>query len=378
MEFSIIIPAYQSAVVLQLCVESIIHTVHYLSEVIIIDDNSPKETQNYLKQLPHYDSKLISFTVIHNTKSIGSVKAINKGLEKATGQFIVFLDSDVILADGWQEQMKKSLLPPDIGAVGGILVYPQTGGIQSCGITFSSYVGRHLFLNNRLSVIQEHYNQGFEINAVVFALCGFKRQIFDKIGKLNESFFNGYEDYDFMFRIRSSGWKIITNPYITGMHFEKSNGIHRQTNRKANMGLFWNLHAGEQICDLWNFMSSEVKLCGIGNEIYIGIDLSEVRNDAETAWDNLSSYLKIKHHLDYSSLVKEKHISLLEMLSPDLICEPMPFLFLCDNFIQMLYNSYWYSLRSVYCNKDVIIDLCGNCILFKQLDKQSWPGTKIR
>ena len=378
MIFSIIIPVYQSAAVLRLCIESLIHTVHFSSEAIIIDDNSPKETQNYLKHLSHYDSELLTFTVMHNAQPTGSVKAINKGLEKAKGQIIVFLDSDVILTDGWQEQMKKALFSPDIGAVGGVLVYPQTGGIQSCGITFSSYVGRHLFLNNRPSVIQEHYSQGFEINAAVFALCGFKSNVFDKIGKLNESFFNGYEDYDFMFRIRSAGWKIITDPFIIGMHFEKSNGIHRQTNRKANIGLFWNLHSGDQICDLWKFMLREAKLCGIGSGTYIGIDLSEVRSDAETAWDKLSAYLKIKHRLDYSSLVREKHISLLEMLPPDMLCEPMPFLFLCDNFIQMLYNAYWYAMRSVYCKNDVIIDLCGNCIPFSQLNEQSWPGTKIR
>lgn len=107
MIFSIIIPVYQSAAVLRLCIESLIHTVHFSSEAIIIDDNSPKETQNYLKHLSHYDSELLTFTVMHNAQPTGSVKAINKGLEKAKGQIIVFLDSDVILTDGWQEQMKK-------------------------------------------------------------------------------------------------------------------------------------------------------------------------------------------------------------------------------------------------------------------------------
>ena len=53
MIFSIKNPEYQRAADLRLSIESLIHTVHFSSEAIIIDDNSPKETQNYLKHLSH-------------------------------------------------------------------------------------------------------------------------------------------------------------------------------------------------------------------------------------------------------------------------------------------------------------------------------------
>lgn len=376
--FSVIVPVFQKLSILRLCVEALKKTIEFPTEIILINDCSPHDVYEYLESLNAIEEVNCSFHIIHNLMSLGSVKSINRGISIASGEIIVFMDSDVIMTGLWQKEMKDTLSIAGVGAVGGILTYPQTEGIQSCGITFSSNMGRHLFLNNKLQTICQHYPYGFKTNAIVFALCGFKKRLFCQIGTLDERFFNGYEDYDFGFRIKKMGLSLIINTKIRGMHFEKSNGIHRQINRKQNLGLFWNLHANEQICDLWDFMKKEADYAGMYSKHYIGLDLCQVRHDSNEAWKNISSWVAIDRVLDYSCFSEETGISLLEFLAPDFFLYPIPIIFLCDNFVQLLGNSYWYSLRAEFCSLDIICDLCGNVVPFKDLQFSFWPGTKIR
>ena len=54
------------------------------------------------------------------------------------------------------------------------------------------------------------------------------------------------------------------------------------------------------------------------------------------------------------------------------------FIFLCDQFVRLLNNDYWWKLRQNYNSDDIIIDLNSNILDFKELSVTFWPGTKIR
>ena len=54
------------------------------------------------------------------------------------------------------------------------------------------------------------------------------------------------------------------------------------------------------------------------------------------------------------------------------------FIFLCDQFVRLLNNDYWWKLRQNYYSDDIIIDLNSNILDFKELSVTFWPGTKIR
>ena len=44
-------------------------------------------------------------TVIANTKNLGFPAAINQGLEMRRGEYLVLLNNDVVVTDGWVEQL---------------------------------------------------------------------------------------------------------------------------------------------------------------------------------------------------------------------------------------------------------------------------------
>ncbi len=87
---SIIIPAYNTAIYLPECLESVLNQTLQNIEIICVDDGS---TDNTLEVLNGYAKKDKRIQVIHQENS-GQAVARNTATEKATGQFIQFLDSD--------------------------------------------------------------------------------------------------------------------------------------------------------------------------------------------------------------------------------------------------------------------------------------------
>ena len=110
MKFSIIIPIYNVENYLRKCLDSVASQTYNNFEVIIVidkcDDNSEKIADKYIKKY--------GWTKIYEEHT-GLAKARNIGIQKATGDYIVLLDSDDYLENNFLETINKSLNDkPDI------------------------------------------------------------------------------------------------------------------------------------------------------------------------------------------------------------------------------------------------------------------------
>ena len=94
--FSIIVPVYNVERYIKTCLDSIIAQSFSDFEVIIVDDCSPDNSIKIAETLVGTDSR---FIITHHTQNRGVVAARNTGIEKAIGQYIVFVDPD-----DWIEQ----------------------------------------------------------------------------------------------------------------------------------------------------------------------------------------------------------------------------------------------------------------------------------
>ena len=108
---SIIVPVYNAALFLTDCVDSLLgQTTIEPLEIILIDDgstdNSLSIAQAYAKK--HAEDprrKVILLTQQHSGQSI----ARNLGMQKATGEYIAFVDSDDRLAPDWCDRHLKAI-----------------------------------------------------------------------------------------------------------------------------------------------------------------------------------------------------------------------------------------------------------------------------
>ena len=105
-KFSIIIPVYNVEKYLKKCLDSIKNQSYKDYEVIIVNDGS---TDNSKDILDEYDYKVI------NQKNQGLSVARNNGVKKATGEYLIFVDSDDYIEKDLLKEINKSLTNnPDI------------------------------------------------------------------------------------------------------------------------------------------------------------------------------------------------------------------------------------------------------------------------
>lgn len=101
MKISIIIPIYNSEKYLRSAVESVTQQSYKDIEIILINDGSTDKSLNICQEYSKIDSRII----LINKKNEGVSATRNRGIEVATGEFIMFLD-----ADDWIEKEACEIL----------------------------------------------------------------------------------------------------------------------------------------------------------------------------------------------------------------------------------------------------------------------------
>lgn len=95
-KFSIIIPIYNVEKYIKKCLDSVFNQTYKDFEVIAVNDGTKDNSMDIVK---NYDVKVI------NQKNGGLSSARNKGVKKASGEYIIFLDSD----DYWENELLEKI-----------------------------------------------------------------------------------------------------------------------------------------------------------------------------------------------------------------------------------------------------------------------------
>ncbi len=96
---SIIVPVYKVEDYLPRCIDSIIQQTYHNIEIILVDDGSPDKSGKICDKYAQKDTRI---RVIHK-KNGGQADARNIALDKATGEYIVFVDGDDFVAEDYVE-----------------------------------------------------------------------------------------------------------------------------------------------------------------------------------------------------------------------------------------------------------------------------------
>ncbi len=94
-KFSVVSPVYGAASSLKELVERIHSSVSQITdnyEIILVEDNSPDDSWQIIKELSRTDSKVVGLSMSRN---FGQQNAINAGLDYATGDWVLTLDCDL-------------------------------------------------------------------------------------------------------------------------------------------------------------------------------------------------------------------------------------------------------------------------------------------
>lgn len=105
---SIIVPVYNVSQYITKCLDSIYEQTYQNIELILVDDCSTDASMNIVYDyLAHHDS--LDVHIIAHQKNRGLSAARNSGMEKASGEYIYFLDSDDYITPDCIEALVKPL-----------------------------------------------------------------------------------------------------------------------------------------------------------------------------------------------------------------------------------------------------------------------------
>lgn len=216
---SIIIPVYNQIHYTYACLESILEfTKDVTYEVIIADDVSTDAT----KDLGLYSENLV---ISRNSENQGFLRNCNQAAAKAKGRYLMFLNNDTKVTEGWLSSLVSLLASdPSIGMVGSKLVYPDGRLQEAGGIIWSDGSGWNY---GRLDDPDKaEYNYVKDVDYISGAAILLSNELWKQIGGFDERFAPAYcEDSDLAFEVRKAGYRVVYQPLSTVIHFEGiSNG----------------------------------------------------------------------------------------------------------------------------------------------------------
>ncbi len=212
---SIIIPCLNQLNFTRQCVAALLRHTRAPFELIFVDNGSDDGTAAYLTGVQ--DAASATVKVLRNAENRGFPAACNQGLAAARGEYLVLLNNDAVVTDGWLDQL-VALADSDasIGMTGPMSNYvspPQSVGQVSYA---------DLEQMQRFAAAWRAENRGTWFTTL--KLSGFcllvKRRLYDAIGGLDERFGIGMlEDDDYAARARRAGFQCAVARDLFVHHF---------------------------------------------------------------------------------------------------------------------------------------------------------------
>ncbi len=248
-DISIILVNYNSYSLTEQTLSSFLKFTYGFSyEIIIVDNASADNSGKRLKDnYPEY-------VYILNDKNLGFAKANNLALNVAKGDYILFLNNDVIFIENTINELlnylKKSndkiLIAPRLLNKDGTIQY-SVYSFQTLWLSFTTYFFLYALFPkskyfNRYYLMNRGVDKIIEVDGVTGAFMLFRKKDIIELNGFDENFFFYGEDNDLCKRFRDSGGKIIYYPKVSLIHLKggtnKTNWFHEKNHLFSARRLF--------------------------------------------------------------------------------------------------------------------------------------------
>lgn len=198
-EFSVIVPAFNSGRTLPLCLEALERQDldRGRFEIIVVDDGS---TDNTSELVQRFDVRYVF------QDNRGPASARNAGVDVASGQIVLFTDADCMPCPDWVEEMVRPFSDAGIVAVKGRYRTRQT-----------ELVARFVQMEfeDRYDMLQKHE----AIDMIDTYSAAFRKDVFQRMGGFDTRFPKANnEDTELSYRLASAGCKMVFNPKAVVFH----------------------------------------------------------------------------------------------------------------------------------------------------------------
>ena len=185
-------------------------------EVIILDNNSAADVKENLKQL---QSKYHHLKVIFEDRNLGCAGGRDKAKQYATGEYVLFLDNDILVLPYYLENLINRLEEDDkIAGACCKTVFPD-GKIQFNGgsIVFDDDYALFSLMNEGLHFSDETSNNKEECQWIPGGTTIWKKAVLDNFS-VDPQMKGAFEDNEVCLRLIRSGYKLVNSPGSIVIH----------------------------------------------------------------------------------------------------------------------------------------------------------------
>ena len=240
---SIIIPCWNQLEFTRICLESLFERTGPAWELIVIDNGSADGTAAYLAGLG--DTCSMPVTVITNQENRGFPAAVNQGLQAAKGDYLVLLNNDAVVTDGWLDGLiALTKIAPDVagspvGMVGAMSNYVTPPQVVE-PVPYRDLEAMHGFAREWKEL---HRGRWLPANKLSGFCLLMTRAVHEAVGGLDERFGLGFfDDDDLGLRVRKAGFRLLVAQDVFVHHFGNrtmiGNGVDAEALINRNQAIF--------------------------------------------------------------------------------------------------------------------------------------------
>ncbi len=204
------------------------------AEILVVDNHSCDGSAAILR------SAFQDVRVIESAANLGFSGGCNLGIRDALerpARFVLLVNSDAVLApDAATHLLAAMEQNPLLGIAAPVLLSrEEPDHVSSAGIFFSERTGRmrHRAAGGRFAVLGS--DEVRLVDAVSGCVMLIRREVFERIGLLDEAYFFSFEDIDFCLRARDAGFQVGCVQDARAYH-EGGRTIGRRSSRRVYFG----------------------------------------------------------------------------------------------------------------------------------------------
>lgn len=198
---------------------------------IIVDNNSSVGYKNLLKQ--SFPNSVLIEREINGGITAGFNDGIKHALKDSNVDSIMLLGNDIDISPSSILQLHEFLQSDQaIGAVAPVLLEPDQTTIQTHGERLRADMSLDRLFHGRM--LDENVPDIVESECLPGAMNLVKREVYEKVGVLDETLFMYMDENEFYYRVTNHGYKLFSIKHATSAH------CHIPTEGKQNdSGLAW-------------------------------------------------------------------------------------------------------------------------------------------
>lgn len=333
------------------------------TEIIIVNDNP---SDNLTIDM-HKIKQDVSIRILTMPQNGGYAAACNYGAQNATGELLIFMDSDILVADDWLEHLLNAYNNvKNCGAVSTTILNLNGKKVVHWGLAMNK--GMEVVKPFRDGFLPEQIRHGiYEFNMASSGCILIPKEVFNKVGGFDEQFYNGFCDLDLTYKITRQGLKCVYCSDAIVYHRGKVSGTTRSAAEDDTRALFMRKWAADLLDDGLNLLK---KLYSMNISSYISTEYLVANFSRSLFTKDYHSVLleclnaRLKTYYEFRNQASASII--LEDFLPWSLCGlNFPIIYFVDNITVITNNQHWFMHRVG--KGDIIADKNGNLVLTDNL-----------